>query len=143
MNVGNIDSTAYSSTQDQKSVDSVHGPAVDIYAPGTYVMSACSTTNDKSGQNYYANSSYKQVNISGTSMAGPQVAGVLCLLLSVNPQLTPAELKTLVHSLCTTDKIYDPADGNFANWRNLNPGSTPKRFLFNPYTGANVLTITT
>ena len=25
-----------------------------------------------------------------------------------------------------------PADGNFANWRNLNPGSTPKRFLFNP-----------
>ena len=76
-------------------------------------------------------------------MAGPQVAGVLCLLLSVNPQLTPAELKTLVHSLCTTDKIYDPADGNFANWRNLNPSSTPKRFLFNPYTGANVLTITT
>ena len=62
-------------------------------------------------------------------MSGPQVAGILCLLLSVNPQLTPAELKTLVHSLCTTDKIYDPADGNFANWRNLNPGSTPKRFF--------------
>ena len=142
-NVGNIDSTAYSSTQDQKAESSVTGPAVDIYAPGTYIMSATSTTNRFSAPNYYANSSYKQVNISGTSMSGPQVAGILCLLLSVNPQLTPAEIKTLVHSLCTTDKIYDPADGNFANWRNLNPGSTPKRFLFNPYTGANVLTITT
>ena len=80
-NVGNIDSTAYSSTQDQKAESSTTGPAVDIYAPGTYVMSACSTTNVKSGQNYYADSSYKQVNISGTSMAGPQVAGILCLLL--------------------------------------------------------------
>jgi len=142
-NVGNIDSTAYSSTQDQKAESSTNGPAVDIYSPGTYIMSATSTTNKFSAPNYYANSSYKQTNISGTSMSGPQVAGVLCLLLSVNPQLTPAEIKTLIHSLCTTDKIYDPADGNLANWRNLNPGSTPKRFLFNPYTGANVLTITT
>ncbi len=145
-NVGNIDMTSASATLDQKADSSVTGPAVDIWAPGTNIMSACSTTNSMSGvtgQNYSGNASFKQVNISGTSMAGPQVAGIACLLLSVNPQLTPAELKALIHSLCTTDKINDPADGDMDNWKNLHPGSTPKRFVYNPYTGANVLTIST
>ena len=91
--VGNIDSTVYNISTDQKRTDSETGPGVDIYAPGTNIMGACSTTNEFADEAYWANSSYRQMNISGTSMASPQVAGVAALLLEINPKATPAVIK--------------------------------------------------
>ena len=91
--VGSLNSTVYDATNDQKATYSECGPGVTIYAPGTNIMSACSTTNAFSGENYYANSTYKQTNISGTSMASPQVAGICALLMESNPKMTPAQLK--------------------------------------------------
>jgi len=99
--VGSSDSTAYSSTLDQKATYSEAGPGVTIYAPGTDIMSATSNTNTKSGQSYYLNASFKQVNISGTSMASPQVAGVSALVLQLNPSYTPAQVKASLISTAT------------------------------------------
>lgn len=93
INVGNIDSIVNVNVLDQKAISSETGPGVDIYAPGTNIMSACSTTNAFSAQNYYLNASFRQVNISGTSMASPQVAGMAALLLEINPGATPASIK--------------------------------------------------
>lgn len=122
--VGNADSTVYSSTLDQKATSSETGPGVDIYAPGTNIMSATSTTNKwgSGSQNYYLNSSYKQTNISGTSMASPQVAGVACLLLQRNPSWTPAQVKQwLVDNAGTA--LYDTGVGNdWSNFRSLKGG---------------------
>ncbi len=94
--VGSLDSTVTSSLLDRKASYSECGPGVTIYAPGTDIMSATSNTNAFSGQSYYLNSSYKQVNISGTSMASPQVAGISALILESNPKLTPAQLKSVL-----------------------------------------------
>jgi subtilisin family serine protease len=91
--VGSLDSSTYDADRDQKSTFSNTGPGVDIYAPGSNIMSSCSTTNEIGGQNYNLNASYKQANISGTSMASPQVAGMAALLLQMNPTASVAQIK--------------------------------------------------
>jgi len=93
--VGSLDSTVAVSAIDQKSTFSNGGPGVNIWAPGSNIMSATSTTNrwGAGSQNYYLNASYKQTNISGTSMASPQVCGIGALYLQRYPATTPTELQ--------------------------------------------------
>ena len=102
--VGSMDSTVYDVTYDQKATYSETGPGVFIWAPGTNIMSATSNTNrwGAGSQNYYLNSSYKQTNISGTSMATPQVVGVAALYLQSTPSATPAQVKSALTTEATT-----------------------------------------
>jgi len=141
ISVGNMDSTSYSSTLDQKSTSSETGPGVTIYAPGTNIMSCTSNTNRWGGgsQNYYLNSSYKQTNISGTSMASPQVAGVCTLILEQNPKLTPAQVKSALLGMAG-DAIYDTGtNDDWTNNRSLKGGS--KKVLFNKANSDKTLSI--
>jgi serine protease len=64
---------------------SSYGSAVDIAAPGTFILS----TSD-SGTRYAESDDYDLK--SGTSMATPMVSGVAALLLARNPDLSRAEL---------------------------------------------------
>jgi subtilisin family serine protease len=136
LTVGNVDRVSYSSTLDQKATSSETGPGVDIWAPGTNIMSSCSTTTRFSAQNYYNNSSYRQVNISGTSMASPQVAGVCALILQQNPSWTPSQVKT---SLLTkgTATIYTTG----SDTRSLQGGS--QIMLYADYDLVGITTTTT
>ena len=71
---------------DRQAEYTAKGPRIDIYAAGTWIMSACSNINNFNGQSYqHGNASYKQVNIFGTSMASPQVAGIIALRLQQSP----------------------------------------------------------
>jgi len=138
--VGNIDSTVYDTNNDQKSTSSETGPGVTIYAPGTDIMSACSNTNRFSGQSYYLNASYKQCNISGTSMASPQVAGVCALFLEANPRLTPAQLKSAILANAGT-AIYDTGVNNdWTNYRSLKGGSL--KVLYNKFNSEKTFSAT-
>ena len=93
ISVGSLGYGVGSLTEETKSVFSTTGPGVDIYAAGEYIISATSTTNKFSAPSYYGNASFKQTNISGTSMASPQVCGLGALHLQANPHWTPAQLK--------------------------------------------------
>ena len=137
--VGSMDSTVYffDSTLDQKATYSETGPGVDIYAPGTNIMSCTSTTNKwgAGSQNYPPNTSYKQTNISGTSMASPQVAGVGACLLELHPEWTPAQLKQYLLDNAGSAILNIGTDSDWTNDTSLK-GGLPK-VLYMPFTNPN------
>jgi subtilisin family serine protease len=141
ISVGNADSTVYSSTLDQKSTTSETGPGVHIFAPGTDIMSATSTTNRFGGQSYYLNATYRQCNISGTSMASPQVAGVCALILQLNPSYTPAQVKSALLAQATATIYTSGLSNDWSNSRSL-LGSN-QSFLYANYQSAATTTTTT
>lgn len=129
--VGSMDTAVFDAATEYKSVFSDAGAAVDIWAPGSHVMSACSNTNAYSGVTYYNNSEFKQVNISGTSMAAPQVAGMVCLYLQLNPWATPMQVKSWLVSQSKPTIYTTGSDTDYTNSRSL-LGATP-RVMFQPF----------
>lgn len=130
--VGNIDSAVHSGGLEQKATSSENGPGVDIYAPGTNIMSTVSNTNRFDDGDYPPNTSFKICNISGTSMASPQVCGVGALLLQANPHSTPAQLKSHLIASCQTNGIYSTGlDNDYTDTRSLKGSNN--RFLVNPF----------
>ncbi len=51
---------------------------------------------------------FSYVFLSGTSMAAPHVSGIIALMKSINPDLTPAQLVTLLQSGSLTDDLGEP-----------------------------------
>lgn len=92
ISVGNI-STA---PQEYKSNTSNFGSGVDIWAPGSNIVSSVydSTAASEFGITIVddpRNSSYKLGSISGTSMASPQVCGVIACYAEQNPNINNSE----------------------------------------------------
>jgi subtilisin family serine protease len=96
-------------------------------------MSACSNTNDFSAVSYSKDSGFKQVSISGTSMAAPQVCGVGALYLQMNPGINPGQMKTwLTNTAEVTSVIYTTNTSNdYTTTRSLL--GAPNKFLYNPF----------
>lgn len=92
---------AQTNPADNKVGFSTTGPGVDIYAAGNNIVSCTSNTNKFADSSYYGNAGFRQCNISGTSMASPQVCGIGALYLQANPMLTPAQLKDMIHKDCS------------------------------------------
>lgn len=67
----------------RKAIFSNYGTGIDLVAPGESIYS---TTADNG---YYNNI--------GTSFAAPQVTGIVALMLSVNPNLTPDEIRNIIN----------------------------------------------
>jgi hypothetical protein len=104
-------------------------------------MSATSTTNRFGGQSYYLNATYRQCNISGTSMASPQVAGVCALILQLNPSYTPAQVKSALLGQATATIYTSGLSNDWSNSRSL-LGSN-QSFLYANYQSAATTTTTT
>lgn len=85
-------------SDDRKANYSTYGPTVDVMAPGTSIRSTMPASISSYG------------NQSGTSMATPIVAGLLGLMKSVSPCLTPDELEIALKLSC--DNI-DAVNGNY------------------------------
>lgn len=143
LRVGSTDTDTRPSGLEQKSEFSNHGPGVDISAPGSNIMSCTSNTNKwgSGSQSYYLDSLWKQTNISGTSMASPQVAGVAALYLQSNPAATPADVKSflLTQSAASSgDRIYNTGLNNdYTDTRSLWGGE--QNFLYWPFSETNTV----
>ena len=139
--VGNIDTVINTgNNREQKQVSSCAGPGVDVYAPGTNIVSTISNTSFYFSGSYPNDTNYKVANLSGTSRAAPQVAGVLALYLQLNPNYTPAQGKSWIVTKAKTNQIYT-TDFNNDYTENRSILGSANRFLYNPFNSAYGLTI--
>lgn len=138
--VGNID-IDYQGGLENKAESSCCGAGVDIYAPGTQIISVASK--DLSGSNEIVNlgtfpvptffgSNYNLMKISGTSMASPNVAGMIATILEANPGMTPAQMKTFIHNNATQNLLYDGATDDWDDQDSVQGG--PNRIFKTPFT---------
>ena len=132
INVGAIDNT----TTEQKVYFSETGPRVDIYSPGTMIMGAYDNSSyvtpavrDPRNNSYYLN------KISGTSMACPQVTGVLATVLQARPAMTPAEAKQFLIDHSLKNAIVEGSSTSYSSTTYLQGGNN--RILRTPFTSPN------
>ena len=85
---------------DARSSFSNYGTCLDIYAPGSNILSS-----------WYTGTSATNT-ISGTSMASPHVAGAAALYLASNPTATPAQVATALAAAATTGVVTDAKTGS-------------------------------
>jgi subtilisin family serine protease len=76
------------------------GTCLDIFAPGSGITSAWSTSNTATN------------TISGTSMASPHVAGAAALYLQDNPNATPAAVTSALIGSATANTVTSPGTGS-------------------------------
>lgn len=93
-----------SSIDDSKFASSNCGPRVDVYAPGRHIMSSVNS-NIGVFSNDVRNTAYYITKKSGTSMASPQVAGVLACLAETRPRLTQSQALTYIHNRSKLNQI--------------------------------------
>jgi len=130
--VGNLDSSVVSANVEHKSLSSETGPGVDLYAVGSNVISACSNTNEFSAVTYFLDSGFKQVNLTGTSQASPQVAGAVALYLQMNPGVSPSEAKKLLINKSVFGNMYNTAsDTDYTDLLSLIGGNN--KMLYNSF----------
>ena len=99
------------------------GPRVDVMAPGSGIMGPISQTSSPSNsanqENYTLDNSFKVNKLSGTSMAAPQVTGVVACLVglrhSSKATVTKEEVKSFIVDNAESSRLYDPTSGNPAN----------------------------
>jgi hypothetical protein len=130
---------SYTDNLEQKVGFSDSGPRVDLYAPGNQIVSSISNVYDArfstypAGVNTYPDDpSFKIANVSGTSQASPQVAGMVAQLLQLYPNKTPAEIKQLIIDSSIEDMLYDTGATDDYTVSNSLHGS-PNRYAYFPY----------
>lgn len=84
-NYSKVISVASTNINDQRASDSNYGNLITVSAPGVEILSL------KNGSNDYALDS-------GTSMAAPHVSGLVALMLSLNPNLSFEQIKTIIQN---------------------------------------------
>lgn len=116
INVGAVDNT----TVEQKAEYSETGPRVDVFAPGSMIMGAYANESyvtpaveDPRADGFYLN------KISGTSMASPQVTGMVACLLQSQPDLTIAQVKSFINHWSSKDVLVEGASTAYSNLRGL------------------------
>lgn len=86
------------------------GPRIDIFAPGTWIVSSFSNSSGGGWGNTITdsrNNSYYIGREIGTSMAAPQVTGVLACLLEIYQNMTPLEALKYIQYYSKLNQLTD------------------------------------
>jgi hypothetical protein len=94
-------------TNDSKAQFSNTGPRVDIFAPGTNIISSVHTGAVRDSRN----TSYDLEKYNGTSMASPQVCGVLACALEIYPNMSPEKAMQYIKEYAKKNQIADTGGG--------------------------------
>ena len=87
-------------TTDARSSFSNFGTCLDIFAPGSGILSA------------YATSNTATATLSGTSMASPHVAGVAALYKQANPSASASTVRNAIVNGATTNVVTNAGTGS-------------------------------
>ena len=137
--VGSIDSQRQTGSQERCSDFSNRGPAIDVWAGGSYILSPYEGLFSYDDPR---DSNFKLRMISGTSMACPNVSGVIATYLESNPDADQAAVRKWLYeegsTLVSSSDYYDAYQSNSATdfnyWgQTYSLKSSPRRILFNPY----------
>jgi len=119
--VGNIDDQS----NDRKRASSVCGGAVDIHAAGSGIVSSVYGTGNVQDSR---NGSFWLSKYTGTSMASPQVTGVLALFAESNPNLVQSDAVAFLTNMATMNQMYDTATDDCTDFESLQ--GAPNRILY-------------
>jgi hypothetical protein len=100
--VGAVDTTV----SETKATFSNCGPRIDVYAPGRSIMSSVNSTNGVV-TNDYRNTSFKNTKKSGTSMASPQVCGILATVLETWPTMKQSQAVEYIRKISKLNQMTD------------------------------------
>ena len=87
-------------SSDARSSFSNYGSCLDIFAPGSSILSTSNSSNTATA------------TLSGTSMASPHVAGAAALYLAANPGATPSQVTTALVNNATSNAVGSPGSGS-------------------------------
>lgn len=127
--VGCSDATPY----DNKAFFSNSGPRVDIFSPGRNIISVINS-NDGTPTYDYRNE-FKYVDKkSGTSMASPQVTGMIACILEVYPNATQNFIRLYLQDSAQYNQMPDTGETEFVTASNTYPYFSlfggPNRFMY-------------
>lgn len=154
--VGNLDNSVNDGSnpfinREVKNQSSSCGPRIDIWAPGTAIFSAYKYVlrsvnvpgrNSQRDPRCPPDRDYWLWKISGTSMACPQVSGVLAQALALNPDWNQDQCRAWLTENATLNALTEESQGYYRNLRidglphYTNHGllqGAPNYLLYNPY----------
>ena len=124
----------------RRSTYTMFGPSVDIFAPGDNILSAYGNTGGLNDTKYTQGSGNYYYPIQGTSMASPQVCGVVACLATGKDRFTQGDAINYLnmHSIYN-DMTFDVVDGSLAD--NSCQQGSPNKYLsaVNPRQGAGFI----
>ncbi|MBD8527390.1 S8 family peptidase [Pseudoxanthomonas sp. CAU 1598] len=87
-------------SSDSRSSFSNYGSCLDIFAPGSSILSTSNGSNSATA------------TLSGTSMASPHVAGAAALYLAGNPSASPSQVTNALINAAVSNAVGNPGSGS-------------------------------
>lgn len=107
INVGSLSVNVEEPAFLNRSTFSNYGPQVHVYAPGEKILGA---VNGTTNLNPFNNNSSSYEKKDGTSMASPNVCGLVALYLSKYPDLNQEEILNILQRKSETGKMFGPTE---------------------------------
>lgn len=112
---------------DRKAIFSNCGTGVDVFAPGEGIISATHTAAGSSNQSDVRDTNYYDSKFQGTSMASPQVCGILACALETYPRMSPSDAKQYIIDYANQNQMFDGAFVNADSYTSLQ--DSPNRIV--------------